>query len=193
MSQLDLSSEASIAELITEVSAAWENVHVVVNNGGTCPYQTIDEISFDDWDAVLETNARGTFFLTRGLLGLLRAGAPDDRCVINLSSIAGQVGGMQTGIHYAASKAAILAITRTLARALAEEGIRVNAVCPGPVTSRITGQLNDERLERLRLGVPLGRFGTPEEVAWIIAALADPRAGFVTGATYDVNGGVRID
>ena len=166
---------------------------MLVNNGGVCPYQSVDEITFDDWDCVLETNARGNFFLTRALLPLLRAVAPDDRSVVNISSIAGQTGGIQTGAHYAASKAAILGITRTLARLLATEGIRVNAVCPGPVVSRITEQLTADRRVALAAGVPLGRFGTPEEVAHVVANLADPRSGFVTGSTYDVNGGVRID
>ncbi|MGN7977971.1 SDR family NAD(P)-dependent oxidoreductase [Microbacterium sp. 22195] len=192
VSRLDLRDRESVDALIAEITAAWGSLHVLVNNGGVCPYTPYDEIDIDEWDLVLETNARGTFLLTRAALPLLRA-AEGDRSVINLSSIAGQVGALQTGIHYAASKGALLAITRSFARHLAAEGIRVNAVTPGPVASAITDELSAEGREKLESGIPLGAFGRPADVAWIIASLASERAGFITGATYDVNGGVRID
>ncbi|MGJ4846143.1 SDR family NAD(P)-dependent oxidoreductase [Leifsonia sp. Le1] len=192
VNRLDLRSPASIDALVAEVAEAWGDLHVLVNNGGVCPYRHFDDIDIDEWDAVMETNGRGTFLLTRAALPLLRA-AEGDRSVINLSSIAGQVGALQTGMHYAASKGAILAITRSFARHLSAEGIRVNAVTPGPVTSAITDQLSDDGHDALESSIPLGRFGAPDDVAWIIGTLASPKAGFVTGATYDVNGGVRID
>lgn len=193
VSQLDLRDPDSIARLLAEIDVAWGRLNVVVNNGAVCYYREIDNIEIDEWDETLETNARGTFLLSRGSLPLLRAARGSDRVIINVASIAGQIGSVTTGIHYAASKGAILAITRSFARALASEGIRVNAVTPGPVTSQITNQLNPDTRDSLTASIPLGRFGTPDEVAWIIAAAASPRASFVTGATYDVNGGVRID
>lgn len=192
VSRLDLREPESTAALIDEVTATWGSLHVLINNGGVCPYTPYEDIDLEEWDFVLETNARGTFFLTRAALPLLRA-ADGDRSVVNIASIAGQVGALQTGIHYAASKGALLAITRSFARHLASEGIRVNAVTPGPVASAITDQLQGEKREKLSASIPLGAFGQPEDVAWIIASLASPRAGFITGATYDVNGGVRID
>lgn len=192
VSRLDLRDPASIAALVAEIEAAWGDLHVLVNNGGVCPYTPYPEIEVDEWDLVMETNARGTFLLTRAALPLLRA-ADGDRSVINIASIAGQVGALQTGLHYAASKGALLALTRSFARHLAAERIRVNAVTPGPVASAITDRLSDEGRAKLESSIPLGEFGQPADVAWIIGALASERARFITGATYDVNGGVRID
>lgn len=192
VSRLDLRDQASIDALLAEITAEWGSLHVLINNGGVCPYTPYDDIDIEEWDFVLETNVRGMFFLTRGALPLLRA-ADGDRSVVNLSSIAGQVGALQTGLHYSASKGAILALTRSFARHLAPEGIRVNAVSPGPVASAITDRLQGDGRNRLAASIPLGAFGQPADVAWIIASLASERAGFITGATYDVNGGVRID
>lgn len=192
LTQLDLRDAQSIGNLVQEITRSWGSLHVLVNNGGVCPYTHPDDITEEEWDYVLETNARGMFFLTRGCLTLLRE-ATGDRSVINLSSIAGQVGGILTSIHYAASKAAILAVSRSFARLLAPERIRVNAVSPGPITTPITDQLDPSKRENLDRQVPLGSFGQPSDVAWIISSLASPKAKFVTGATYDVNGGVRID
>ena len=192
VSRLDLRDPESIDALTDRITVTWGELHVLVNNGGVCPYTPYPEIDIEEWDFVLETNARGTFLLTRAALPLLRA-AEGDRSVVNIASIAGQVGALQTGIHYAASKGALLAITRSFARHLASEGIRVNAVTPGPVASAITDQLQGEGRAKLEAGIPLGAFGQPEDVAWIIASLASERARFITGATYDVNGGVRID
>lgn len=192
VSQLDLRDPDSIDAVTDRITVTWGELHVLINNGGVCPYTPYPEIDIDEWDLVMETNARGTFLLTRAALPLLRA-AEGDRSVINIASIAGQVGALQTGIHYAASKGALLAITRSFARHLAAERIRVNAVTPGPVTSAITDQLQGEGRAKLEAGIPLGAFGEPADVAWIIASLASERARFITGATYDVNGGVRID
>jgi 3-oxoacyl-[acyl-carrier protein] reductase len=192
ISQLDLRDPAAVRALLQEVGRTWGHLHALVNNGGVCPYKPYDAIELDEWDAVLETNARGTFLMIRGALPLLRA-ADGDRAIVNVSSIAAQLGAITTPIHYAASKAAILAITRSFARLLASEGIRVNAVTPGPIRSGITEQLSDDARMALESSTPLGRFGSPEEVAATIALLASPAASFTTGATYDVNGGVRID
>ena len=192
VSELDLRSPDSIAALIADIDQVWGKLTVLVNNAAICNYTKYDEIGIDEWDETMETNARGTFLLSRAALPLLRKGE-GDRSITNVASIAGQIGSVTTGMHYAASKGAILAITRSLARALATEGIRVNAVTPGPISSSITNKLAPAARDSLSSVIPLGRFGSPDEVAWIIAAAASPRASFVTGATYDVNGGLRID
>lgn len=191
-SQLDLRDPESIGGLLERVTEAWGSLSILVNNGAVCPYTPADAITIEEWDDVLETNARGTFLMLRGALPLLRA-SDGDRAIVNVSSVAGQIGGVTTSVHYAASKAAVLGITRSYARLLAAEGIRVNAVTPGPIETNITAQLGTEARERLASATPLRRFGTPDEVAATIVLLASPDSGFTTGATYDVNGGVRID
>lgn len=191
-SQLDQRDSQSIANLIDVIAERWGSVDVLVNNGGVLPYTAMDDITEDEWDFVLETNARGTFFLTRACLPLLRK-ATGDRAIVNLSSLAGQVGGILAPFHYATSKAAILAISKSFARVLAPEGIRVNCVSPGFITTPMTMQLEDTMREGLSAQVPLGSFGKPADVAWIISSLVSPKARFVTGATYDINGGVRME
>ncbi len=192
LSRLDLRSPESISALWAEIVEAWGSLHAVVNNGAVCPYRAYDEIALEEWDSVLETNARGTFIMIRSALPLLRA-AQGDRSIVNVSSVAGQVGAVTTGMHYAASKAAILAITRSFARILAPERIRVNAVTPGPIESATTARLSPVAWSALDGAVPLGGFGQPADVAPTIVLLASAESPYTTGATYDVNGGFRID
>jgi 3-oxoacyl-[acyl-carrier protein] reductase len=191
-SELDLRSTQGIAQLTDRIGVDWGSLHAVVNNAGSCPYTPWQDISPQEWDAVLETNARGTFLLIAGALPLLRR-AQGDRSIVNVASLAGQVGGLTTSIHYAASKAAVLAMTRSFARLLAAEGIRVNAVSPGPIGTGITAQLETAVRDRLVASVPLGRMGEPDDVAQTICLLASPESAFTTGATYDVNGGLRME
>ncbi|WP_205718747.1 SDR family NAD(P)-dependent oxidoreductase [Actinomadura sp. WMMA1423] len=190
LSRLDLRSPEDVRRLTARVGDRWGALHVLINNAGVCPYTAWPDIGPDEWDAVMEINARGAFLLTKEAIPLLRA-AGGDRAIVNVASLAGQVGGISTSVHYAASKAAVLAMTRSFARLLAAEGIRVNAVSPGPVSTPMTGALDPAVRDRLAGSVPLGRLGRPDDVAHTICLLASPEAAFTTGATFDVNGGLR--
>ncbi|WP_181788860.1 SDR family NAD(P)-dependent oxidoreductase, partial [Streptomyces phytophilus] len=121
---LDQRDPEGVRQLLDRVAADWGHLNVVVNNAGSCPYTPWDEIGADEWDAVMETNARGVHLVMKHALPLLRA-ASGDRSIVNVASLAGQIGGLSTSAHYAASKAAVLALTRSVARRLAPEGIRV--------------------------------------------------------------------
>lgn len=191
-SALDLGDPAQVTALLDDLEETWGSLHVLVNNASVCPYTAWDAIEVVEWDRVLDVNARGTFLAIQRATPLLRR-ADGDRVIVNVASLAGQSGGVSTSVHYAASKAAVLAITRSFARLLAPERIRVNAVSPGPIATDITSQLDETARERLAGGVPLRRLGEPDEVAHAIALLASPASSFTTGATYDINGGLRID
>jgi 3-oxoacyl-[acyl-carrier protein] reductase len=147
------------------------------------------EIPPEEFDAVMAVNVRGTF------LGCQVFGAhfrdQGHGRIINLASLAGQNGGTATGAHYAASKGAILTLTKVFARDLAAGGVTVNAIAPGPLdTPMVHRTVPADRLEALKANIPVGDIGDPRFIASLVAQLASPEAAFVTGATWDVNGGL---
>ncbi len=163
---------------------------ILVNNAAVTIARPFFEIDEAEWDEVLAVNLRGVF------LGCQIAGRPmRDRGsgrIVNLSSLAGQAGSLVNGAHYSASKAGILALTKVLARELAPHGVTVNAVAPAAIDGPVMASLSPEVVAGLRRSVPVGRLGTGEDVASVVAYLASDEAAFVTGATFDVNGGLLM-
>lgn len=177
--------------------ASWERllatageVDVLVNNAARTEIRSFWEIEPDEWDDVLATNLRGTY------LGIRVVGAQmRDRGagrIVNLASIAGQSSRAVTGVHYASSKAAIVALTRHAASELAGSGVTVNAIAPAAIDGPMVASVAPERIEAMLRTIPVGRLGRPEEVAAAVAYLASDEAAFVTGATLDVNGGMLM-
>jgi 3-oxoacyl-[acyl-carrier protein] reductase len=165
-------------------------VDVLVNNAARTVIRPFWEIEVEEWDDVLATNLRGTY------LGIRTAGARmrerGSGRIVNLASVAGQNSRAVTGVHYAASKAAIIALTRHAASELAGSGVTVNAVAPAAIDGPMVATVAPERLEAMLKTIPVGRLGRPEEVAAAVAYLASDAAAFVTGATLDVNGGMLM-
>jgi 3-oxoacyl-[acyl-carrier protein] reductase len=156
------------------------------------PLDVRDEAAFqlcgaDEWDDVLAVNLRGSFFGCR-IAGRHMRERSAGR-IVNLGSMAGQQASAATGVHYAASKAGVIALTRAFAQALAPHGVTVNALAPAAVRSPVLEAMDESRQRTLAAGIPLGRFGEPEEVAAAVLYLASPAAAFITGATLDLNGG----
>jgi 3-oxoacyl-[acyl-carrier protein] reductase len=162
------------------IEADLGQVDILVNNAGIVSAKPLPEISETDWDEMLAVNLKSAFLVIQRVLPGMRARRWGR--IINLSSVAAQTGGV-TGPHYAASKAGLLGLTHSYARQLVKEGITVNAIAPALIeTEMVTGNLNVTPMM-----IPVGRFGTPDEVAAVVVLLA--RDGYITGQTINVNGG----
>jgi NAD(P)-dependent dehydrogenase (short-subunit alcohol dehydrogenase family) len=188
----DVTAAAEVRQAVETVVAQWDRVDVLVNNaGGFSVIRRTEDIPEAEWDAIFRLNVTSAFLASKAALPIMRrqrAGA-----IVNLSSIAGRAGAVTVTSHYAAAKAAILGFTRHLAREVAADGIRVNAVAPGTVaTERFRALRSNEEGQRLAASVPMGRVAEPEEIAEVVLYLASDGARYITGATLDVNGGLLM-
>ena len=185
--ELDVRSRASFASALEEASARLGPVDILVNNAALTIARPFFEIEDDEWDEVLTVNLRGV------LIGCQLAGPPMRERgfgrIVNLGSIAGQIGSTVNGAHYAASKSGIGVLTKIAARELAPYGVTVNCVAPAAIDGPVMQALPAARVGSLVASIPVGRLGSPGEVAAAVCFLASDEAGYVTGATLDVNGG----
>ena len=149
----------------------------------------------EEWDRVMDVNARGSFFCVREMLRRRTARRVEHGRVILVSSVAGQFGAIKSGAVYSASKGAVLSLTKVAAREAAPLGLTVNAIAPGPIdTPMLDGILGtgNAQMAQIAAAVPLGRVGTPQDIAAMASFLASLASGYVTGATFDVNGGLQM-
>ena len=170
------------------LAALGHDVYALVNNAARTEFRSFWEIETDEWDDVLATNLRGTYLGCRVVGAALR-----DRGggrIVNLASDAGQSASGASGVHYAASKAGVIAVTRRAATELAPYGVNVNAIAPAAIDGPLAQSVLRDRLEEKLRSIPVGRLGRPEEVAALVAFLLSDDAGYITGATLDINGGV---
>jgi 3-oxoacyl-[acyl-carrier protein] reductase len=172
-----------------EIDKRWGGVQVLVNNAVLTRAVPVLDIALDDWDQVMAVNARGTFAASQIFARRMKAAGYGR--IINMASLAGQNGGTATGAHYAASKGAIITLTKVFARDLAAHGITVNAIAPGPIDSPMVRALvPEEKMPGMLAGIPVGHLGDAGFIADMVVRLAARDAGFVSGATWDVNGGL---
>ncbi|HBH26785.1 MAG TPA: beta-ketoacyl-ACP reductase [Rhodospirillaceae bacterium] len=182
----DVGNFSACEAAVAEVEKALGPVDVLVNNAGITRDGFLHKMSEENWKAVIEANLNSLFNMSKAVVTGMR-----DRKygrIVNISSINGQKGQLgQT--NYSAAKAGVIGFTKALAAEGAAKGITVNVVCPGYIATDMTKAMPEKVLESIVAGIPVGRMGEPEEIADLVAFLASPGAGFITGATFAANGG----
>jgi 3-oxoacyl-[acyl-carrier protein] reductase len=185
--RLDVRDEQAFQTTFNAAVTRFGSVDIMVNNAARTAIRSLWEISPDEWDDVLAINLRGAFFGCR-IAGAHMRERRRGR-IVNLSSIAGQQGSLATGAHYACSKASILVLTRIFAQELAPFSVTVNAIAPSAISGPAVASAPPEKIAAILDSVPLRRLGDPGDVASAVLYLASDGAGYVTGATLDINGG----
>lgn len=187
--KLDVASKADFEVALAAVVERFGALHVAVNNAAMTMTTPVMQISPEEFDRVLSLNTRSVFVGCQ-VFGAHMAAAGYGR-IVNMASLAGQNGGTATGAHYAASKGAIVTLTKIFAKELAAGGVTVNAIAPGPIESpAVRAAVPAERMDGLLANIPVKRLGDADFLGDLIVQLARPEAYFTTGATWDVNGGL---
>ena len=186
---VDVADHAAVQKVGAKILEDFGKIDVLVNNAGMIRDGLAMRMSIEDWDTVINTNLRGAFNFTQAVVRAMikqRSGR-----IINISSVIGLIGGAgQT--NYAASKAGLIGLTKSLARELASRHITVNAIAPGFVTTDMTAGLSDEIKKTIQGRIPLGKTGTPEDVASAVAFLASAEASYITGQVLCIDGGIAM-
>jgi 3-oxoacyl-[acyl-carrier protein] reductase len=187
--RLDVTLESNIESVIADIEKAHGVVTILVNNAGITQDNLAMRMKEAEWDTVIDTNLKSVFRLSKAVLrGMLKARSGR---IINITSVVGSSGNPGQ-INYAAAKAGVAGMTRSLAKEIGSRGITVNCVAPGFIDTDMTRALTEAQRAELLRQIPLGRLGNPEEVAAAVAFLASPHAAYVTGATLHVNGGMYM-
>jgi 3-oxoacyl-[acyl-carrier protein] reductase len=183
----DVADAAQVAELVKRVEAEMGSLDVLVNNAGVTRDNVLMRLKDEDWSDVLDTNLKGAFNTIRAASrGMMKRRAGR---IINISSVVGLMGNKGQA-NYAASKAGLIGLTKSVAKELASRGILVNAVAPGYIETDMTAELPEAAREALMAQIALGRLGTPEDIAPVVRFLAGPGAAYMTGQVLVVDGGM---
>ncbi len=189
--KVDVSIKAEVQKFIKKVIQLYKSIDVLINNAGICPRTNFSEITEKEWDQVLAVNLKGAFLLSQAVLPWMKK--RHRGVIINMASAAGKTGGVGVGAHYAASKAGVICLTKSLAVEGAPWGIRVNAISPGVIDSGVTRKVKFALKERYKDSIPLGFLGSSKDVANAVLFLVSKNASYITGEILDVNGGFVMD
>ena len=184
---VDVSQAEAVQNAVSAVEKDFGRIDILVNNAGITKDMFLIRMSEQDWDQVLSINLKGTFLFTKAVCRPMmkqRSGA-----IVNVASIIGLIGNAGQ-CNYAASKAGVIALTKSTAKEMASRGIRANAVAPGFIETKMTEKLSEDIRQKMLEAIPLGRFGTPEDVARVVVFLASDAAAYVTGQVVTVCGGM---
>lgn len=188
----DVTDKGNCAAITADVLSQFGQVDILVNIAGITQPLKLMEIAPENYEAVLDVSLRGTLYMSQALIPHMRERKSGS--IVNMSSVSAQRGGgIFGGPHYSAAKAGVLGLTKAMARELAPDGVRSNAICPGFIDTDITaGKLTNEMHAQVLAGIPMGRAGTAQEVAGCCLFLASDLSAYVTGSEVDVNGGSLI-
>lgn len=184
---VDVSNGDAVNEVVKTIEKDFGQIDVLVNNAGITKDGLLMRMSEDDWDAVLNVNLKGVFLFTKAAMrGMMKKRTGS---IVNIASIIGLIGNAGQA-NYAASKGGVIAFSKTVARELASRNVRCNAVAPGFIRTAMTDALPEEVREKMLANIPLNQFGTPEDVANVVAFLAGDASGYVTGQVISTCGGM---
>jgi 3-oxoacyl-[acyl-carrier protein] reductase len=187
--RLDVTEGAAIEPAVADIAERHGQVAILVNNAGITRDNLLLRMKDEEWDAIMDTNLKSAFRLSKAVLrGMMKA---RHGRIVNIGSVVG-VSGNAGQANYAASKAALIGFTKSLAQEVGSRGITVNCVAPGFIDTDMTRALADAQREKLIERIPLGRLGAPEDIGHAVAFLASREAGYITGATLYVNGGMYM-
>jgi 3-oxoacyl-[acyl-carrier protein] reductase len=184
----DVSDPSAVGGAVDQVLGEYGHVDILVNNAGIASFLPVPEVPTEEWDRVLAVNLRSVLLTSQAVFPIMQR--QGGGAIVNMASMAGKAGGLKIGPAYSASKAGIIGLTFSLARAGAPYGIRVNALAPAFIESEM---MPPEKPEEYLPLIPLGRMGTPADVASAVLYLVSDRAGYITGEVLDVNGGAWMD
>ena len=187
----DITKSSEVDRMVDQVYKTLGRIDILVNNAGTIRRGTIETVTEEDWDRVIEVNLKGTFNCCKAVTAIMKQQGYGK--IVNVSSIAGKIGDITSAPGYGPSKAGRDALTKTLARQLAPYGININAVSPPAIETEMSAQWSEERRKEIIASIPLGRLGKPEDVAEAVLFLVSDEASFITGEILDVNGGALMD
>jgi 3-oxoacyl-[acyl-carrier protein] reductase len=189
LSQFDVANESEIEQAVKKIVDGHNKIDILVNNAGVTADNLLMRVSPADWDQVVGTNLKGTILCTKVVSRHMirqRSGR-----ILNISSVAGQMGNAGQSL-YAAAKAGIIGFTKTIARELASRNVTANVIAPGFIETDMTAKLSDQQREKFLQLIPLGRFGTCQEVGDMVVFLAGEKAGYITGQVFGINGGLYM-
>jgi 3-oxoacyl-[acyl-carrier protein] reductase len=186
----DVTKEQEVQGAVQKAVQRFSRIDVAVNVAGIIKHLPIEKMSLEDFESVVRVNLTGTFLVCRAVVPVMKKQGKGK--IVNISSIAGRTGRPGVGVNYAASKAGIIGLTRTLAREAGAAGIYVNAIAPGPILTKLTRQVGPEVFATWNAGRAVSKDGLPEDVAEAALFLASTKSDWITGTTLDINGGILI-
>ena len=190
--ELNVTDKESVDNMVKTVMDKYGRIDVLVNNAGISQKVTVEDMTLDDMKRIFNVNMFGLFLCTQACMKPMRE-AKYGR-IVNLSSVSGKRGGgVFSGAHYSASKAAVLAFSKNLSREISADGVTINSVCPGLINTEIWKSMPKEDADKVIDGIPMGRPGETQEVANAIVFLASKEASYITGEEIDINGGSHMD